>query len=124
MSEIKEIEIKKLIKSPYNVRRDNVIVGELAKNIQENGLDNPPIVRQVKVGKDTKYEIISGNRRVTACKSLKMKTVPCIVKNLSDEESIIHSLSENIMHENLSKDEQAIAVAIMLGRRELLGKEK
>jgi len=66
MSEIKEIEIKKLVKSPFNVRTDNVIVGELAKNIQENGLDNPPIVRQVKVGKDTKYEIISGNRRVTA----------------------------------------------------------
>jgi len=118
--EIQEIEIKKLKSSPFNVRRENVVVGELAKNIKENGLENPIVVRPCSKGK---FEVVSGKRRLTAMKSLNKNKISAIIRrDLTDKQAMINSFSENLMRDNLTKEEESIAIAQMLGRNKLLKK--
>jgi ParB family chromosome partitioning protein len=115
--EIVEIELNKLVKSPYNVRVELTAIGELAKNIQKDGLHNPIRIRPIEKGK---YEIAEGNRRVEAFKTLGRKKIPAIIKDMSDQETMVSSLEENIQREDISPDERARAFAILLGRKELL----
>lgn len=119
MENIKNIELKKLIKSPFNIRVEATTIGELAKNIKQNGLQQPIVVRPSKT--KGKYEIVIGNRRVKAFETLGKKEIPSIVKELSDGEVVVQSLSENMMRNDVSPEEKARAFAIALGRNDLLG---
>lgn len=118
--EVVEIELSKLIKSPYNVRVEASVIGELAKNIQKNGLDNAIVVRPA--GKE-KYEIVQGSRRVKAYETLGRKKIPAIIRDLPDHEAMRSSLQENILRTDISPEEKARAVAILLGRKELLNEK-
>lgn len=120
MEEIKDIELKKLKKSPFNIRVEATVVGELAKNIKENGLDKAILVRPSKT--KGKYEIVEGNRRVKAFETLGKKNIPSIVRELSDGEVLILSLSETLTSADNTPEEKARAIAIALGRKDLLGR--
>ncbi len=79
---------------------------ELMESIRANGMLVPIIVRSSSAGK---YEIISGHRRVEACKKLGIDTIPAIVKELTNEEAVIAMVDANLQRENLLPSEKAFA---------------
>ena len=78
---------------------DDSSIKELAKSIQENGLAQPIVVKKIN---ETLFELIVGERRLRACKSLKLETIPCIIRDISDKESCKIALIENLDREDLS----------------------
>ena len=100
MTEIKEIEISK-IEEPREAIRSyftKEALEELKESIDREGLLQPIIVRP----SGDKYEIVAGHRRYLACKELGWEKIPCIVKELSDEEVLIQRIHENIKREELN----------------------
>ncbi len=82
----------------------------LGQNIKNIGLIHPIYVRQTDEG----YELISGRRRLNAARSAGIFTVPCIVADMSDEDALALSLSENIQRKNLNYFEQAAAISTLM----------
>lgn len=78
----------------------------LAASIKEHGVIQPVLVRQLA---DGGYELIAGERRWRACKSLGYKTIPAFVKDYPDREAAAASLIENIQREDLNPLEEAAA---------------
>lgn len=78
----------------------------LADSIKEHGVIQPVLVRQLA---DGGYELIAGERRWRACKSLGYKTIPAFVKDYPDREAAAASLIENIQREDLNPLEEAAA---------------
>jgi len=78
---------------------------ELISSIKEKGLIQPIIVRRKADG----YEIIAGERRFRAVKSLGTERMPAIIKDVDDQEALIISLIENIQREQLNPIEEASA---------------
>jgi ParB family chromosome partitioning protein len=100
------IDIEKLSPSPFQPRTifNEEELSELSSSIKKNGVLQPLIVRKTP---EDLYEIIAGERRWRAGKQAGLKTIPVIVKPLTDEEAMIIALIENIQRENLSPLEEA-----------------
>ncbi|MBR1840533.1 MAG: ParB/RepB/Spo0J family partition protein [Alphaproteobacteria bacterium] len=77
----------------------------LAASIKEKGVLQPLLLRS----KGEKYEIIAGERRWRAAKMAGLKTVPAIIKDLNDQETLEIALIENLQREDLSAVEEAEA---------------
>lgn len=84
---------------------DEESLAELADSIKQHGIIQPLVV----VKKDNHYEIVTGERRWRAAKLAGLKTIPVIVKDLSDKEITEISLIENIQREDLNPIEEAMA---------------
>ncbi len=98
---IVNINVNNLIIADINVRKTQINeIEELASSIDDIGLINPISVR--KIDGDDKYEIIAGQRRYLAMKSLNKHTIPCIIIVVSDKIAEEISLIENIQKNNLS----------------------
>ena len=108
MEELKLIRISDIQKNPYQPRKEfsEEKIQELAQSIKENGLIQPIIVRQSPV---IGYEILAGERRYRASLVAGLSEVPVIVKNLSDQDMMIHSIIENLQREDLNPIEEAKA---------------
>ena len=110
---MKEISLKDLCVSDCNVRRavklDTEDFEGLAGNIEVQSLICPLVVRPSEDDKD-KYEIVVGQRRYWAMKSAGAEKAPCIVVELTDNEAIVKSLSENLFREDLDPIDRATAV--------------
>lgn len=78
----------------------------LSDSIKENGILQPIIVRK----NGALYEIISGERRFRAAKLSGFSEVPCIVKDVDEEQSAVLALVENIQRKDLSYFEEAVAL--------------
>ena len=104
-----EIPLEKLTISKFNVRRELGDISELVESIKAVGVLQPILVRPI--GKD-KYEVVVGSRRFAAAQKAKLKTIPAIVKEMSDDEAIIESLTENIQRGDLDLEEIAEAYNI------------
>lgn len=91
---------------PFKVL-DNEELKSLKDSIEDRGIDNPAIVRK-KV--DGRYEMISGHRRKFALSQLGLKTIPCIVKDLTDDEATIIMVDSNLQQrKQLLPSEKAFA---------------
>lgn len=101
------ISIDLLEKNPFQPREtfDEKTIKELAESIREKGLIQPIIVREV----GEKYQIVAGERRFLAAKLLGLKSIPAIIKDISEKESAEIALIENIQRKNLNPVEEAIA---------------
>lgn len=89
-----------------NVRKSGVYedVPELAQNIRQVGLQNPLVVKEEKPNE--KYLVISGQRRLQACRMANLSPVPCIVlKKISLEDAKLASLSENLYRRAMNADD-------------------
>ncbi|WP_251938643.1 ParB/RepB/Spo0J family partition protein [Streptococcus sp. Marseille-Q0941] len=106
MEELKLIHIKDIQKNPYQPRKEfsKEKIEELAQSIKENGLIQPIIVRQSPV---IGYEILAGERRYRASILAGLSEVPVIIKNLSDQDMMLHSIIENLQREDLNPVEEA-----------------
>ena len=78
----------------------------LEKSIKENGILNPTIVRKKDNGR---YEMISGHRRKFASNRIGLEKIPCIIKDLTDEEATIYMVDSNLQREELLPSEKAFA---------------
>lgn len=114
MSEIiKNIEISSLVpfeNHPFK-ERSGMEQEELLESIKETGLLEPITVRFLSEGK---YEIISGHRRVEACKKLGLSKIPATIKELSKDEVIVAMVDSNIHREHLLCSEKAFAYKMKL----------
>jgi ParB/RepB/Spo0J family partition protein len=104
-----KIPIEKLTISKFNVRKELGDISELVESIKSVGVLQPILVRPI--GRD-KYEVVVGSRRFAAAQKAKLKAIPAIVKEMSDEEAIIESLTENIQRGDLEIEEIAGAYNI------------
>ncbi len=104
-----ELDLKKLNPSRYQPRREiqDVDLESLVASIKAQGIIQPIVVRQK--SKD-KYEILAGERRWRAAGLAGLKTVPVVIKDVSDEKAMAIALIENIQRENLSALEEAQAL--------------
>ncbi len=98
---------------------DSEGIGELADSIRNDGLQNPPLVQE----EEGRYTLISGQRRLAACKRLKMKDIPALV--LDQGQSIVGakttSLIENLQRRNMAGAEISKAIRFLVERN---GKSK
>ena len=70
-----------------------------------DGLLEPIVVRPVENGS----EVVAGNRRLEACRRLKMHRIPCHIVELDDREAFEVSLVENVQHETMNPVDEARA---------------
>ena len=84
---------------------------KLVESIQQNGVLIPALVRPKDGGG---YEMISGHRRKFASNLAGNETIPCIVRNLTDDESTIVMVDSNLQRENLLPSEKACAYKMKL----------
>lgn len=99
--------------------RNGIEQTELLESIKANGLLEPIIVRPFSAGT---YEIISGHRRINACKELGIQTVPAIVKELNKDEAVIAMVDSNLQREHLLPSEKAFAYKMKLEAMKHQGK--
>ncbi len=101
------INIDSITVSQFQPRRDfdENAINSLAESIKDKGVLQPLIVRK----KENGYELIAGERRLRASKIAGLREVPVIIKDLSDQEVLEIALVENLMRENLSPIEEALA---------------
>ena len=105
---IDEVDISLLdsfTKHPFKVL-ENDELRKLEDSINENGILEPIIVRPKNNGR---YEIISGHRRTKASELIGLKKIPCIIKNMTDEEATIFMVDSNMHREQLLPSEKAFA---------------
>ena len=89
---------------------DEEKIGELAESIKEHCLIQPVVLR--KSGKG--YEIVAGERRWRACRKAGLKEIPCIIKELTDEENMLIAIIENMQREDLNPIEEAEGISQMV----------
>ena len=95
---------------PFKVL-DNDELKTLEDSIKTNGLMEAVILRPKK---DGRYEMISGHRRLLACKKLGLESIPSRVRNLTDDEAIIYMVDSNLHREKLLPSEKAFAYKMKL----------
>lgn len=111
--ETRTIPIRSISPNPHQPRRelDKAALQDLAISIMEHGLMQPITVRQLT---PFSYELIAGERRLTACRSLGMSYIPAIVMNADATDSAVLALVENIQRENLNYLEEAEAYCTLI----------
>ncbi|MBQ1946504.1 MAG: ParB/RepB/Spo0J family partition protein, partial [Clostridia bacterium] len=101
-----EISLGDIDPNPDQPRRefDKEALKQLADSIAQSGVLQPLLV--VKEG--VRYRIVAGERRYRAARMAGLRTVPCLVKNLTDEEIMEAALIENLQREDLNPIEEAM----------------
>ncbi len=114
---VSKVKITLIEPNPYQPRNqfDEDGLEELAESIKRFGVLQPLVVTK----KDKFYEIIAGERRWRAAKIAKLKEVPIIVKEFSEEEIVEVALIENIQRENLNPIEEAKAYRRLIDEHKL-----
>ena len=90
--EIPISEITDFPNHPFQVRMDEKMT-EMADSIRQYGVLVPAIVREKPEGG---YEMVSGHRRKAACDLAGTQSLPCIVRNLTDDEAILIMVDSNL----------------------------
>lgn len=103
---------------PFKVKNDAEMV-ELMKSIADAGVLSPALARPKEGGG---YELISGHRRLAACKALGMDTMPVIVRKLTDEEAVITMVDSNLQREHILPSEKAFAYKMKMEALKKQGK--
>ena len=94
---------------PYHVREDAAL-SELMESIRTHGVLSPLLARP----KGECYELVSGHRRRLAAQKLGLKTVPVLLREMTDDEAVILMVDSNLQRENLLPSEKAFAYKMKL----------
>lgn len=107
------LPVDDIIPSRFQPREnfDEDALAELAASIKEKGVVQPVLVRRHNGG----YELIAGERRLRAVKSLGVKEIPAIIRDTSDTEALEISLIENLQREDLNPIEEARSYERLIG---------
>jgi len=101
-----EINISSIKKSETQARTnfDKEKLSELSQSIIKNGILQPLIVQEVGSGE---YRLIAGERRLRASKEAGLKSVPCLIKDVSSRDAAVIGLVENVQRKQLNTTEEA-----------------
>ncbi len=117
-----QLSVHTISPNPYQPRRsfNKDALAELSESIKKYGVLQPITVRKLSEGS---YELIAGERRLRASMLAGLRKIPAIVVTLSDNDSAVVALVENIQRENLSFMEEAEAYRNLLYRHGLTQEE-
>ena len=108
--EINVAECNPFRDNPFKVK-DDLGMEMLVQSIKENGVMVPIMVRpQVGIG----YEIISGHRRVYACKKAGVEKIPAFIRQMNRDEAVICMVDSNLHREGLQPSEKAFAYKLKM----------
>ena len=110
IADIPLTEISDFPDHPYKVKQDESML-ELAASIREKGVVNPALVRPKPEGG---YEMVAGHRRKFASELAGKTNMPCIVRNLTDDEATIIMVDSNLQREKVLPSEKAFAYKMKL----------
>lgn len=116
--ELDVIKIDQFPKHPYKVKNDADMYN-LMESIKEHGLVTPAIVRQKS---DGRYEMISGHRRLHACRQLSISTIPCEIVDMDKNEATIVMVDSNLQRTTILPSEKAFAYKMRLDAMKRQGK--
>ena len=103
-------EIDEFPNHPFKVQENEKLL-ELSESIKEKGVLVPALVRKKE---DGRYELVSGHRRKKASEMAGIEKIPCIVRNMTDDEAIIIMVDSNMQREELLPSEKAFAYKMKL----------
>ena len=103
---------------PFKVRMDESMM-EMADSVKQHGILVPAIIRPKE---DGRFEMVAGHRRMTACMIAEKEEIPCIVRDLTDEEATIIMVDSNLQREQLLPSEIAFAYKMKLDALKRQGK--
>ena len=118
IADIPLTEISDFPDHPYKVKQDESML-ELAASIREKGVVNPALVRPKPEGG---YEMVAGHRRKFASELAGKTNMPCIVRNLTDDEATIIMVDSNLQREKVLPSEKAFAYKMKLDAMKRQGK--
>ena len=120
IADIPLTEISDFPDHPYKVKQDESML-ELAASIREKGVVNPALVRPKPEGG---YEMVTGHRRKFASELAGKAVMPCIVRNLTDDEATIIMVDSNLQRDidNIIPSEKAFAYKMKLDAMKRQGK--
>ncbi len=113
LEKVQNIPLNKTIgfkNHPFKVRDDEKMF-ETVESVKKHGVLVPAIIRPIDKGG---YEIVSGHRRKRACQLAGIMEMPCIVRNLTDEEATIIMVDTNLQREDILPSERAFAYKMKL----------
>ena len=103
-------EISDFPDHPFKVRMDEEME-QMVESVRERGVLSPVLVRPMP---DGSYQMVSGHRRKLASELAGLPTVPCIVRELTDDEAIIIMVDSNLQRERVPPSEKAFAYKMRL----------
>lgn len=108
---VKELEIDRIDANPYQPRErfDDEHLSELAESIRKHGVLQPVVVRR----DGERYQLVLGERRLRASNLAGRKTIPAIVREMGDDDSLKFALLENLQREDLTPVEEARGYAAL-----------
>ena len=95
---------------PFKVRMDEEME-QMVESVRERGVLSPALVRPMP---DGGYQMVSGHRRKLAAELAELPTMPCIVRELTDDEAIIIMVDSNLQREKVLPSERAFAYKMKL----------
>lgn len=95
---------------PFKVKQDEAML-EMAESVRQYGVLVPGLVRQLD---DGSYQMVSGHRRKLASELAGRDTIPCIVRDLTDDEAVIIMVDSNLQRERVLPSEKAFAYKMKL----------
>lgn len=108
--DIKLTDIDDFPDHPFKVKDDDEM-DNMRQSVEENGILHPILVRPKS---DGRYELISGHRRKRASQLANKETIPCIVRDLTDDEATIIMVDSNMQREEILPSEKAFAYKMKL----------
>lgn len=111
-NEVKELPINELRVNPYQPRKtfNEESLQELAQSIKEHGVIQPIIVKKSIKG----YEIVAGERRYRASRIAEKETIPCIIREFTDDQMMEIAVLENLQREDLNAIEEALGFEMLM----------
>lgn len=113
LERVKEIplyELHPFKDHPFKIQNDEEMK-RLIESIKKFGTITPALARPLPGGG---YELISGHRRLAACQVLELKTMPVIVREMTDDEAVIAMVDANLQRETILPSEKAFAYKMKL----------
>ena len=110
---VREIPLKEISdfpNHPFKVKMDESMA-DMAESVKQYGVLVPALVREKPEGG---YEMIAGHRRKMASELAEKKEIPCIVRNLTDDEAVLIMVDSNLQREQILPSEKAFAYKMKL----------
>lgn len=116
-AKVVEIEVDRIKPNPYQPRKtfSDEEIYNLAQSIKVNGVLQPITVKRTDEG----YELIAGERRVRACRLIKLPVIPAIIIEATGQESAVLAVIENIQRSDLNYFEEALAMQRLINYYDL-----
>lgn len=110
VQDIPIFQISDFPEHPFKVKQDEAML-EMAESVRQYGVLVPGLVRQLE---DGSYQMVSGHRRKMASELAGRDTIPCIVRDLTDNEAVIIMVDSNLQRERVLPSEKAFAYKMKL----------